>query len=93
MSRTEFHTISKSIRFGENIGEFTQRIKKNGARKPQRTLKELAEEFGVTPQFLSAQLRKDKNGPRPTHATLTNSIRNTWFRADEVRKWWKDNQS
>lgn len=59
-------------------------------RKPLRTLKELAEEFGVTPTSLKMRMRYDPEGPKPVMHTLgTGTQRNTWFDPEQVRAWWK----
>jgi len=68
------------------------RIRNEGARKPLRSLKELAEEFGVTRQSLHATMRHDPNSPKPQYFTGggKRKTQNTWFDPDAVRKWWKE---
>ena len=93
MSRAPKVTIGKSIREGENIGQFMQRIKKHGPRKPLRTLKELADEFGISAKSLQAVLARKKGAPKPIFSTGGGSgstPQNTWYDPDEVRKWFAE---
>jgi len=55
-------------------------------RKPLRSLKELAESFGVSSTRLAGLLGAH-NGPK--HKLQNKSPRVTWFDPDEVRAWWK----
>jgi len=66
------------------------RIRDEGARKPLRSLKELAEEFGVTWQSLFATMRHDPSSPRPLYSTGHHGRKNTWFDPDAVRTWWNE---
>ena len=66
------------------------RIRDEGARKPLRSLRELAEEFGVKWQSLHATMRHDPNSPSPRYSTGHRGVKNTWFDPDAVRKWWKE---
>jgi hypothetical protein len=84
-------SISKSITQGESLPQFFQRVRNGGARKPLRSLRELAEEFSVEHRTLQAKLSRCKGAPRPIYSTgnhKTASQRNTWYDPDEVRAWW-----
>lgn len=89
--KTEHKSIARSIYEGETMAQFFQRIRAGGGRKPLRSLKELAEEFGVTPNSLKMKMQHDPEAPKPKYATGGSSTtrRNTWFDPEEVRKWWK----
>lgn len=84
-------SISTSIERGETLPQFFQRVRSGGARKPLRSLRELAEEFGVPHKTLQAKLARCKNAPQPIYSTgdqKTASQRNTWYDPQEVRRWW-----
>ena len=69
---------------------FNRNVWDDGNRKPLRTLKELAEEFGVTFTSLSKRMHNDPDGPRPKYYTgVGGVVRNTWHDPDQVRAWWK----
>ena len=74
----------------ETIAEFGRRTHSGGARKPLRSLRELAEEFGVSWHSLNAAMRHDPDGPRAKYQTGNHGVKNTWFDPDAVRKWWKE---
>lgn len=86
-------SISASVDRGESLPQFFQRVRNGGARKPLRSLRELAEEFGVARKTLQAKLARCKDAPRPIYSTghsKTASEQNTWYDPIEVRRWWKD---
>jgi hypothetical protein len=89
--RAEKKSIARSIYSGETLGQFFQRIHSGGGRKPLRSLKELADEFGIKPQSLKMHMQVDPNAPKPKYATggTGTTQRNTWFDPEEVRRWWK----
>jgi hypothetical protein len=89
--RAEHKNLARSIYEGETMAQFFQRIRAGGGRKPLRSLKELAEEFGVKPQSLKMKMQHDPEGPKARYATGGNGTtpRNTWFEPEEVRRWWK----
>ena len=83
-------SISTSIE-RETLPQFFQRVRSGGARKPLRSLRELAEEFGVPHKTLQAKLARCKGAPKPVYSTgdhKTASQRNTWYDPQEVRAWW-----
>ena len=83
-------SIKWSLTKGETMGEFWRRTQSGGARKPLRSLKELAEEFGLKPMALKGHMEMDIEGPRPKYCTGGNATpRNAWYDPDQVRKWWK----
>lgn len=90
--RAKHISISKSISYGETLGEHAVRIKSGGARKPLRNLRELAEEFGIPHKSLQALLSRTKGAPKPIYSTgggnRSSSPRNTWYEPDEVRRWY-----
>jgi hypothetical protein len=61
-------------------------------RKPRRSIKELADEFGVTTQQLAAFLGKDPDGPKPV-LKAKGTVGNSWYDPSAVRKWWHSRQS
>lgn len=86
-------SISKAIE-RETLPQFYQRVRNGGARKPLRSLRELAEEFGVPHKTLQAKLARCKDAPKPIYSTgssssKTVSPKNTWYDPDEVRAWWR----
>lgn len=62
-------SISTSIERGETLPQFFQRVRSGGARKPLRSLRELAEEFGVPHKTLQVKLARCKNAPSPIYST------------------------
>lgn len=87
-------SISTSIE-RETLPQFFQRVRSGGARKPLRSLRELAEEFGVPHKTLQAKLARCKDAPRPIYSTgdsKTTSQRNTWYDPHAVRAWWAAHQ-
>jgi hypothetical protein len=77
-------------KFDETPEQFGRRVRSGGARKPLRSLKELAEEFGVKWQSLHATMHHDPSSPSPRYSTGHHEVKNTWFDPDAVRKWWKE---
>lgn len=69
------------------VFESFQERKARGVRKPLRTLKEMAEEFGVVPQFLANRLRCH-NGPKAELDNRNCGCRAHWYEPDEMRRWW-----
>lgn len=55
---------------------------------PLRTVKELADEFGVSCGCLSGLLAND-GAPKSTFSTRAGTTKATWFNPTEVRVWWK----
>ena len=76
----------------ETMGERGARIRNGGGRKPLRSLRELADEFGISVPALSATMRHDPNGPKARYfmGGGKRNTQNTWFDPDDVRKWWKE---
>jgi Zn-dependent peptidase ImmA (M78 family) len=88
--RAERISLSKAIE-REPLPQFYQRVRNGGARKPLRSLRELADEFGVPYKTLQAKLARCKDAPKPIYSTgssKTASQQNTWYDPDEVRAWW-----
>jgi hypothetical protein len=59
-------------------------------RKPLRTLKEMAVEFGVTKQTLVGYI-SHHDGPRPVFATgyfANSNSKRRWYDPDKMREWW-----
>ena len=84
-------SLSKAFK-EESIAQFSQRVRSGGARKPLRSIRELADEFGVPHKTLRAKLSLCKDAPKPRYSTgssKTASQRNTWYDPDEVRAWWR----
>ena len=89
--RAKHMSLSKSFK-EESLVQFFQRTRSGGARKPLRSLRELAEEFGVAHKTLQAKLSRCKDAPKPRYSTgssKTASQQNTWYDPDEVRAWWR----
>lgn len=72
----------------DTVGQAVTRLRREGPRKPCRSLKEMAEEFGVTLRSLVVLL-KSRNGPEPKlrHRGATS---NNWYDPDAMRKWWDE---
>ena len=88
--RAERISLSKAIE-RESLPQFYQRVRNGGARKPLRSLRELAEEFGVPHKTLQIKLARRKDAPKPIYSTgyqKTASQSNTWYDPQEVRAWW-----
>ena len=84
-------SLSKAFK-EESLAQFSQRVRSGGARKPLRSLRELAEEFGVPHKTLQAKLAWCKDAPKPLYKTgsgKTTTQQNTWYDPDEVRAWWR----
>ena len=80
--------VREMRKFKSSIYEEIQRVKKNGALPPLRTLKEMANEFGVSPATLRGLIAK-RNGPDAVlKVNGSATVRNTWFEPKELRKWW-----
>jgi hypothetical protein len=61
-------------------------------RKPLRTFKEMAEEFGVSEQAVAVFLGT-RDGPKPEIRSTGNCVVNrTWYDPTEMRRWWKSIQ-
>lgn len=93
MTRAKKVSIAKSIREGESIGEFMQRVKNGGRRKPLISLKEMADEFGVPFKSLQGILARAKGAPKPIFSSggqKSSTPRNTWYDPQECRKWWRE---
>ena len=83
-------TLQKSLK--ETPGQFWVRIKSGGARKPLRTIAELAEELGVPVRTLTSTFAQN-DGPKPKYRTGGGTtVKNTWYDPDEVRTWWKNHR-
>ena len=75
----------------ESLAQFGQRTRSGGVRKPLRSLRELAEEFGVPHKTLQAKLAWCKDAPKPIYRTggSKTTPQNTWYDPDAVRAWWR----
>ena len=58
-----------------------------GKREPLRTLREFAEEFGVTPWRLSGLINAN-GGPAPMTVSKSAAVNNSYYKPSEMRKWW-----
>lgn len=65
---------------------------KRVANAPRRTLKEMAEEFGVSHGSLSMLLHLH-GGPVPVLKKNTRAGASTWMDVQATRKWWKELQA
>jgi hypothetical protein len=91
MLKAKPKTPHKSLTvFDETLKQFGTRVRSGGTRKPLRSLRELAEEFGVKWQSLHAAMHHDPDGPKSCYSTGNKGVKNTWFDPDAVRKWWKE---
>ncbi len=73
----------------ESIGQFMHRAKNGGARKPLRSLDELAQEFGITKRAL-VSLLAHRDGPKPIYRTGGSATnRQTYYDPKKVREWFK----
>lgn len=57
---------------------------------PLMTLKELAEQFGVSVYSLAALMRSDANAPKCIRRCATADTTKAYYVPAEVRKWWRD---
>jgi hypothetical protein len=73
----------------ETSGQYFNRKNKR-PNKPLRTIKEMAEEFDVSPQVLIAKI-KNSNGPEYRYRTGGGGrVMKTWYDPDSLRKWWNE---
>ena len=80
--------------FATSLGEQRKYNASNPPRKPLRTLKEMAAEFGVTKQTLVGYISHHE-GPHPVFASGYfdhSRSKRTWYDPDKMRKWWADVQ-
>ena len=63
--------------------------KRGASRKPKRTVKELANEFGISCQKLSGLLSKEGAPKACLRSRSCDVVSATWFDPDEVRKWFQ----
>lgn len=87
-------TLKSSLK-EESVAQFFQRVRNGGARKPLRTIAELADELGMPARRLSA-LMAINNGPRPVFRTgvgSSSSSSKTWYDPQEVKKWWAEHSA
>ena len=73
-------------KFTSGIGTEFARVRRDGPRKPSKTLTEMAEEFGVTRNSLSALIGLH-DGPKPLFKS-SGTYRNTWYDPTALRAWW-----
>jgi len=59
-----------------------------GKREPLRTLKEMADEFGLSPQALRMFMHHH-DGPDMALDSRGCSVRGTWYSPTEMRRWWR----
>jgi hypothetical protein len=59
-------------------------------RKPLRTFADMAEEFGITTSKFKSVIG-NSGKPFPAYITMA-STGTTWYEADKVRDWWKENK-
>lgn len=72
----------------EIISKVEQR--KQVGRVPLRTLRELAEEFGLTPTKLSREMGKSPDAPHAlTKPSNQTNLAGCYFNPAEMRAWWK----
>lgn len=88
----KWNSVAQTMR-EETMGDHWKRLRNGGARKPLRSIRELAEELGVKPKSLAAIMAKN-NGPKGRYRTGTGATggKNTWYDPEEVRAWWKQHQ-
>jgi hypothetical protein len=79
-------------KFTETLGQKIQRIREQGPFKPLRTITELADELGVTRQWLALNMAHG-DGPKPSLRHAGSRAEATWYDPDEVRAWWRRFQS
>jgi hypothetical protein len=75
--------------FTETVGQHQARVKKDGYRKPLRTLRELADEFSVTPAKLTQLIRLHEGPEAVLRVRSTNKTQNSWYEPLEFRRWWR----
>lgn len=76
--------------FPISLGEQRKQNAASPPRKPLRTLKEMAAEFGVTKQTLVGYISHHE-GPSPVFATgyfANSNTKRTWYDPDKMREWW-----
>lgn len=78
----------------ETVAEHIQRVRREGYRRPLRSLRELADDIGVAHRRLVGILSADKNAPKKKYQTGWNgSQRNTWFDPAEFMTWWRSREA
>jgi hypothetical protein len=80
-------------KFNQSIYQEIWRVRRNGANEPLRTVTELSEILGITPQKLGKLLAKS-DAPRCVinHKANNAVSRSKWYRPTEVMKWWREQE-
>lgn len=81
----------KSLKDGmreESPGQFWRRVRAGGGRKPLRTFKELADEFGVPVTTLAGYIGRDPTAPKLIMRTGNRNKTVSWYDPDAMRAWW-----
>ena len=76
------------MKFTESLGQFSVRVKSGGAHKPKKTLKELADEFGVSIYKLAGMMRRPDAPKFLFKHKNAQGVNNAWYDPQEVRKWY-----
>lgn len=77
----------------ENLGDHIRRVSRYGRRPPVRSLRELADDIGISAQHLSVILSVSPDAPQPRLRTRGwVAGRNTWFEPREFIAWWNARQ-
>lgn len=77
------------MKFTESLGQFTVRVKNGGAHKPRRTLKELADEFGISTNKLAGMMRRTDAPKFLFKHKNSEGVNNAWYDQEEVRNWYQ----
>lgn len=62
-------------------------------RGPRRTIKELADEFGISAIALGRYMAADPSGPRAELDLKNSVVRNRWYDPTVARDWWARRQA
>ena len=81
-------------KFDVSIYADIQRVKKEGPRKPLRTITEIAEILGISVQMLSKKMAQSCNAPKPAVSNRNKAVsrRYDWYDPGEVVRWWRQRE-
>ena len=70
------------------IDKFERRWDGKLSRVPLKTTTEMADELGVSPNWLGRYIKADQMAPKPKIDCRSGTVKNWWYDPREVRAWW-----
>lgn len=79
--------------YGKDWSQSRERKRAGVKLPPLRTLREMADEFGISYQSLIATMKHFPGAPESTMKVRNNATgENTWYEPVAMRRWWKSVQ-